>query len=71
MKRKALLSTQVVYKGEPKLTRKPIRQPKQQEKKTQAGNQLYWHPKAQNQGKENTRSSQFTSFKHEAPIPIL
>jgi hypothetical protein len=32
MKRKAPLSTQVVYKGEPKLTRKPIRQPKQQEK---------------------------------------
>jgi hypothetical protein len=32
MKRKAPLSTQVVYKGEPKLTRKLIRQPKQQEK---------------------------------------
>jgi len=31
MKRKAL-----VYKGEPKLTRKPIRQPKQQEKKPKA-----------------------------------
>jgi hypothetical protein len=36
MKRKAPLSTQVVYKGEPKLTRKPNRQPKQQEKNIKA-----------------------------------